>query len=119
MSWPRALAVFLGGGLGSVARYGMQHWLSRHPHTLPWGTWAVNLIGSFLIGVLIASPLDVDWKVALGAGVLGGFTTYSGFNQEVLVLLHQSPARGGAYFAMTVFACLAAGYLGNFLGHRF
>ncbi|HEX8255317.1 MAG TPA: CrcB family protein [Thermoanaerobaculia bacterium] len=103
------LLVCLGGALGSGARYVAT---SAVPH----GTLFVNVLGSFAIAIVLESMRASDARLMLVTGVLGGFTTYSAFNQETLELL-RTGAWGSAVanVAVTVCACLVAGYLGLML----
>ncbi len=115
------LWVALGGALGSVARYavslGAARWLGTG---FPWGTLAVNVAGSFAIG-LLAALVASDGRPALGAdarafvtiGILGGFTTFSSFSLETLTLA-RSGALGAAAAnaALSLAACLVAVWLG-------
>jgi CrcB protein len=115
----RLLLVCLGGAAGSGARYlvgvGLGRWLGTG---FPWGTLAVNLVGSFLLGAIMELGLRLeaippDLRLFLATGVMGGFTTYSSFNYEVLGYLQRGAwAEGGAYLGTTVAGCLAAGLLG-------
>jgi fluoride exporter len=115
----RLLLVMLGGALGSAARYGVGLFAaSALPRDFPYGTWLVNLIGSFLLGALAQVVRDSehfspDMRLFLAVGVLGGFTTYSSFNQELLERV-QAGALGAAlgYVALVLLGCLAAGALG-------
>jgi CrcB protein len=115
----------LGGAVGSVLRYWMNVGLVQllGPE-LPYGTFAVNVVGSFLIGVLSVlgaghSWLGVELRLVLGTGVLGGFTTYSSFNLETLRLAQQGElARAVGYVALTLVSCLCAGALGLWLSGR-
>jgi CrcB protein len=115
----RFLLVCAGGAAGSGARYlvgvGMARWLGP---AFPWGTLVVNVAGSFLISVVMdlsvhygLVPLEV--RFLLAAGVLGGFTTYSSFNYEVLAFLQRGLwGQAALYLGATVVACLAAGMAG-------
>jgi fluoride exporter len=94
--------VALGGALGSMARYAAQSAAQlRLGEGFPYGTMAVNLLGAALMGLLVgalggkASPT----ALFLGTGVLGGFTTYSAFNQEVLNLAVRGEAGKAALYA--------------------
>lgn len=87
------LAVFVGGGLGSVARYLMGLlFLQRLGPGFPYGTLCVNLLGCFLIGVVAelaqtrAFGIGTSTRVFLVVGVLGGFTTFSSFAYETVTL---------------------------------
>ncbi|MEO6398368.1 MAG: fluoride efflux transporter CrcB [Tepidiformaceae bacterium] len=91
----RLALVIVGGGLGSGARYLIGLWaVSQAGTAFPWGTLAVNLSGSFLIG-LIATLADEsgstgpNTRLFLVAGVLGGFTTFSAFSLESWRLFDQ------------------------------
>lgn len=108
-----------GGALGSVARYLLDGWVQRLvPGSFPTGILVVNALGSFLIGLVMTlldarGALDSTLRVALAAGVLGGFTTYSSFNYQTLELLRQKAwMAGGLNLVATVVLCLAAGLLG-------
>ena len=112
-----------GGALGSVARYLLDGWVQRFlPGSFPAGILAVNVLGSFLIGLVMTllearGALDSTLRVALAAGVLGGFTTYSSFNYQTLELLRQKAwMTGGLNLVATVVLCLAAGLLGLGMG---
>ena len=93
MSWQTILAIGSGGFIGSVLRSYVNGLISNKvPHDLPFGTLGVNLIGSFIMGVLIAyfmytSFFSLHVKSFLTTGVLGGFTTYSTFAIESFFLL--------------------------------
>lgn len=115
---PAALAVALGGALGSLTRYYMVAALRRADPAFPWGTLLVNVTGSFLIGAawayLLARPGTPEWlRVGLMTGVLGGYTTLSSISLDT-VLLFESGAFGPAVLnivanvVLSLLACLAA-----------
>ncbi len=84
------LLVGLGGGIGSVLRYAGSLLFSAR--FFPYGTLAVNIIGSFIIGIVLALSIKNDvfatnWKLFLATGICGGFTTFSAFSMENLQLL--------------------------------
>ena len=115
----RLLLVCLGGAIGSGARFLLSSWAARALGTeFPRGTLIVNVTGSFLLGAVMAAslssgPISPGARLFLGAGVLGGFTTYSSFNHETLALVEQgSLGLAAANVALTVFGCLAAGLAG-------
>ncbi|MCB9664529.1 MAG: CrcB family protein [Alphaproteobacteria bacterium] len=104
------LLVFVGGGTGAVLR-----WLVSISMTSPWGTLVVNLVGSALLAALLHPRLGADTTVrlALGTGLLGGFTTYSTFNTEVLAALVAGDHARAALIALgTLVGCLLAGAVG-------
>jgi CrcB protein len=113
-----ALLVFVGGGLGSLARYGVGRWLGpAQAGSFPWSTFAVNVAGSLLLGALagwsVQREVGESARAFLAIGLLGGFTTYSSFNAETLALFGQrGVAAAGGYVLATVVACLAAGLAG-------
>jgi CrcB protein len=107
--------VAVGGAVGSVARWLIASGLNRLlGPAFPWGTLAVNVLGSFAIGAVAASRLTgMEWRLFLMTGVLGGFTTYSAFNEETLQALRAGlPAVALANAALTLVLCLAAGIAG-------
>lgn len=119
----RLLWICLGGALGTGCRYLLSGWLQRRlGATFPWGTLAVNLLGSFLLGLILEVALttetfSLELRLALTTGVMGGFTTYSTFNYETLQLFREgSYALGLANLAATVVGCLVAGLLGWWAG---
>jgi CrcB protein len=114
----RFLWICLGGAAGTGARYLLSGWLLRAAGPgFPWGTLAVNVIGSFLLGVLLQLSLATDLRLALSVGGMGGFTTYSSFNYEMLqYLLRDEWLTAFAYTAATLLVCLTAGALGLLCG---
>ena len=93
MSWQTILAIGSGGFIGAVLRAYLNGLIShKFPHELPYGTLGVNLIGSFLMGILIAyfmytSYFSLTTKSFLSTGILGALTTYSTFAIESFFLL--------------------------------
>jgi len=120
----RFLWICLGGAIGTGARYLLSGWLLRVAGPgFPYGTLAVNVIGSFLLCFLMqislaTEPFPPTLRVVLATGVMGGFTTYSALNYETLRLFQEDAwLLGLANLGITVVACLAAGLLG-FLASR-
>jgi len=110
--------VFLGGGIGAGGRYLLGSWLHLQLGSgFPWGTFAVNALGSLLIGVVFAlaqsRSISPDAALFLTVGVLGGFTTFSAFSLETLRLI-----TGGALAAslLNVVGQLSVGLLAVYLG---
>ncbi len=115
----RLLLVCAGGALGSGARYLVSLGAARLlGDAFPFGTLAVNVVGSFVIAVVVTAAADTaavspDLRLFLATGVVGGFTTYSSFNHELLTFA----ARGllpvaGLYLGLTWLGCLASGAAG-------
>jgi len=113
------------GAIGSGARYLISLWAGqRFGTSFPYGTLIVNVVGSFLIALIMeisvrAADFSPNLRLALTTGLMGGFTTYSSFNFETTSLLvGGSPLRGTANIVITVVACLGAGLLGLALARR-
>jgi CrcB protein len=93
LSWQTILAVGSGGFIGAVLRVYLNGVISQKvPHDLPYGTLGVNLIGSFIMGILIAyfmytTLFSIHAKSFLTTGILGALTTYSTFAIESFLLL--------------------------------
>lgn len=114
-----------GGALGSVLRYamstGVQNLFGRG---FPYGTLSVNLIGSFLIGllyILVDTRMDtnVAWRMLLMVGLLGGFTTFSAFSLETLQLIQDGAAgRAVLNVLLNVCLCLIACWLGIIIARQ-
>ena len=91
------LAVFLGGGAGAVLRYlGGVAWARIGGHGQPWlATLSINVLGGLAMGVLISTlalrgGADQErWRLLLGVGVLGGFTTFSTFSLETVMMIQR------------------------------
>lgn len=88
------LAVFLGGGTGSVLRWWLGLRLNPVHHAIPLGTLSANLAGAFIIGAGLAwfnrmTHLDPMWKLLITTGLCGGLTTFSTFSAEVVFLLQE------------------------------
>jgi fluoride exporter len=110
------LLVGLGGALGSMLRYA--GYLLITNKSFPFATLSVNIIGSFVIGLVLALSLKDEnflnnWKLFLATGICGGFTTFSAFSAENVVLL-QSEKYGLAltYIALSIVAGIGAAWLG-------
>ena len=112
--------VALGGGAGAVLRYlvGVQA-VRALGHGWPYGTLAVNVLGGVLMGVLVSwlalrGGADQErWRVLLGVGVLGGFTTFSAFSLEVALMLQRRAwAEAFGYSLVSVVLSVAALFLG-------
>lgn len=117
---PGIVWIALGGAAGTVCRYYVSVSLLQAAPTWPFaGTLTVNLIGSFLLGLLFAIGSSSTWigptaMLALTAGFLGGFTTYSTFSLDTFKLLQSgSWAFGAGYVSVT----LLGGLLGTGAGY--
>jgi CrcB protein len=114
------LLVALGGALGSVARYKLSGWVLHH--TIDWrfpaGTFAVNVIGCLVAGVLAGfaerqGAFSPEARLLLFTGVLGGFTTFSAFGLETMFLLKRGEVLiAGSNIVLSIVAGLLALWLG-------
>ena len=115
-----ALAVALGGALGSVARYWVASMASPFSRRFPWGTIGINIAGSFAIaffGTLTLGngryPVGDAGRLFFMVGVCGGFTTFSSFSLQTLDLLRNGASRRAmANIAVSVLLCLGSVSLG-------
>lgn len=121
----RLLLIALGGAAGTLARHGVNVWSqARFGEGFPYGTLAVNLIGSFLLAVImgVSSASDLlspTARLALGTGVMGGFTTYSTFSYDTFRLFNDGAHVSAAANLVASFAgCLLASALGFVAGSR-
>lgn len=110
-------AVMIGGAIGSALRFAMSTWIAEASHsTFPWGTLAVNVLGSLVIGLftgltgpdgpLLVSPVG---RAFVTIGIIGGFTTFSSFSFQTMLLLQDGqwfPAVGN--ILSSVVLCLVA-----------
>jgi fluoride exporter len=119
--------VALGGALGSMARFWMANAVAALTGpAFPWGTLAINVIGSFAIGLFFSltgpgGRLDVpsDARVFVMIGICGGFTTFSSFSLQTLALIQGGELlRAGGYVVGSVGLCLLFVWLGFLLGGR-
>lgn len=107
------LWVAMGGAIGASARYGVSLMLESSVGRFPFATLTVNILGSFLLGLLFAinqhhSVAD-HWRLFIGVGVLGAFTTFSTFSVEVVSLMHQGETlKAAAHAGLNIILCLVA-----------
>jgi CrcB protein len=113
------LWVALGGGIGAAARYGVNVWSGRVLGTeFPWHTLIVNVVGCFIMGLLtglMAQKLNLspEARAFLTTGILGGFTTFSAFSLDVVLLVERKAMlAAGAYVAASVLLSIAAVFAG-------
>lgn len=118
-----SLQVALGGAIGSVLRYNtgrtLTWWLGPAAMTaFPWATLVVNVLGSLAMGLLAGGlarmgPGGEPMRLLLGVGLLGGFTTFSAFSLELMLLIERGQAgQAFVYGAISVLAGLTALYVG-------
>jgi CrcB protein len=114
--------VFLGAGIGGALRHGVNLAAARlFGFGFPFGTLAVNILGSFAMGVIaeyfaLKSGLPQHWRLFLTTGILGGFTTFSAFSLEAALLYERGNlAAAGAYVFLSVLLSIAALFIGLYL----
>ena len=111
--------VFAGGGIGSVARFALATWIGqRWGRSFPLGTFVVNVVGSFLIGLLMTLMAErflenPEWRLLLVVGGLGGFTTFSTFQYETGRLVVDGEL---TYAALNIVLSVFAGFTALKLG---
>ncbi|TVZ51652.1 fluoride efflux transporter CrcB [Dokdonia sp. Hel_I_53] len=112
------LAVFIGGGTGSIARYVLGKFLNNGATGIPYGTYAANILGSLLIGIILGwalknNTINSQFTLLIATGFCGGFTTFSTFAYENHLLL-----KSGDFmtFAIYTIASFAVGILAVFGG---
>lgn len=121
----QVLAIATGGAAGALLRF----WMSQGVYLLlgrgfPYGTLAVNILGSFLMGLLYVYLLDrshiaPEWRAAILIGMLGAFTTFSTFSIETLNLFEQGEQLKALMNAvLSVVLCLFATWLGVIIGRQ-
>jgi fluoride exporter len=116
---PLVLWVALGGGIGAVARHGVNVWSGRaFGAAFPWHTLIVNVSGCFVMGLLtglmaLKLNLGPEARAFLTTGILGGFTTFSAFALDVALLAERKAyLAAGSYAAVSVLLSLAAVFAG-------
>jgi CrcB protein len=111
------LMVAVGGLIGVLARFGISR-STLHHESLLWSTVAINVSGSFLLGLLAAEPwFSRDVREALGVGLLGGFTTFSTFSVQIVLDVDAGePGRALAYLATSVIGGIVAAASGFAIG---
>ncbi|MDB5702706.1 MAG: crcB [Sphingomonadales bacterium] len=116
---PPLVLTMIGGAIGAGARYfASTAALRAFGIQFPWGTLGINILGGFLMGILVATLSRLGgegepWRLFIGVGVLGGFTTFSAFSLETWAMIERGqalPAIG--YIAASVIGSVAALALG-------
>ena len=112
------LFVFVGGGFGSVLRYAIGKWLNATENGMPYGTFAANILGSLLIGIILGlaaknETLSQNSTLLLATGFCGWFTTFSTFAYENHLFLKSGDFTS---FAVYTIASFVIGFLAVFAG---
>jgi CrcB protein len=115
------LLVFFGGGIGSLCRYLVSRWISGSiVSAFPYGTFIVNVTGCFLIGFFLFyfsearyGAASLPWRLLLVTGICGGYTTFSSFSSENILLLTNNQV---FTFLAYTFGSLILGFLATYGG---
>ena len=114
------ILVILGGSIGSGSRYLLTNYITKaYPSSFPFGTFAVNIIGCLLIGIIYGTTArfqdasSVQWRLFLATGLCGGFTTFSAFAYENIQLLQ---SENYVSFTMNTLGSCIFGFIAVFLG---
>lgn len=114
------LLVGLGGFIGTILRFLVaRFFITSFDSVFPWGTFAVNVLGSLLIGIFLGlsekgNLVSQEWNLFLTVGICGGFTTFSSFSNEGYILLQNKEIlRFATYASLSFFLGLLAVFLGR------
>jgi len=117
------LAIAIGGAIGACLRFALSEWmLHLFGRAFPFGTLLVNILGSFVIGLLYGLLITEQiapnpWRIFVGIGVLGAFTTFSTFSMDTVLLLQQGDwLKAVVNVVLNVVLCLTLAWLGLKLG---
>jgi CrcB protein len=111
--------VGIGGGIGSILRYVLSVFVGRHvPIVFPLGTFLVNISGCFLIGIFYSlatkyTGFNPEWRLFLITGICGGYTTFSTFSYDGLILLRQG---SNLAFLFYMIGSVVLGLIATFAG---
>ncbi|WP_102028978.1 fluoride efflux transporter FluC [Salirhabdus sp. Marseille-P4669] len=108
------VTVAIGGFFGAILRFAMSKWNGKR--NMPIGTLLANLLGSFLLGMLICFGIRGSLYAFLGIGFLGAFTTFSTFNKELLELLQHRRNTGLYYLILSYVGGITLAFIGFLLG---
>lgn len=100
-----ALAIGVGGGIGALARYYIAGWIQAASSSFPWGIFVVNITGGLLMGMLVEAGalklnLSPELRSFLTVGILGGYTTFSTFSLDSVLLLQKGEYAQAAFYVI-------------------
>ena len=116
------LSIFIGGGLGSLARYGLSRFPGTAANGFPWGTLSANILACIVLGfawAFVSKKVDMDenLKAMIMVGFCGGFSTFSTFSYETLKMMQEGKAvMAVLYVGVSVMLCLGALMIGDWIG---
>jgi CrcB protein len=112
----------LGGFIGTILRFAVTRYIQvSYVSVFPWGTLLVNVVGSFLIGLFLGfsekgNLMSPEWRLFLTVGLCGGFTTFSSFSNDAIILLQgREMIRFSLYISLSFFLGLISIFLGRIL----
>ena len=114
------LYVFIGGGLGSICRYGIALLLKKHQFNFPFATLIANIIACIILGYLIGlaakGSISMNQKLLLMTGFCGGFSTFSTFSAETFLLFENGNAGYAlANMGLSIIVCLIGIWIGYYI----
>lgn len=114
---PSWLLVFLGGGMGSVVRFGVGRYFDNLGNTFPYGTFLSNILACFILGIVLglkhAGGVRMDRYYLLAVGFCGGFSTFSTFSGEILDLIQNDKLPTALiYIGLSIIVGLVSVYFG-------
>lgn len=112
----QVLLIFIGGGLGSLCRYGISRWMETSA-SFPYATFVANVLSCLILGIIVGLSLknmvSNDIKLMLITGFCGGFSTFSTFSNETLSLFQSGNyTTAFTYIAISILVCLASIFIG-------
>jgi fluoride exporter len=111
------LLICIGGFCGAISRFAVSGWSKKHfPSLFPYGTLFVNVLGSFLLGIIVGADIESGWKLLFGVGFMGSFTTFSTFKVEIIALIEKKCWKIVSFY---IGASYAGGLLFAFFGYYF
>lgn len=117
--------IFIGGGLGSIVRYSLGKWVDHfHQYAFPLGTLVVNMVACFVLGLVIGLAdsrqlMSTSAKLFWTVGFCGGFSTFSTFSGETMVLVQTGLSLNAiAYVVFSLGLCIGATYVGVYSGEH-
>ena len=118
------LLVFLGGGLGSLCRFGIAQWMANFKFHFPWATILANVLACLVLGSLVGLAMKNKVSAPMGfflmVGFCGGFSTFSTFTNETFQLMATGDVgKALANVALSILVCLASLYMGVKLSSLF
>ena len=113
------LLVGIGGALGALARFGAQNWIGSLPNGFPVATFLVNIVGSIAMGVLVGvlarttPQYQNEIRLFVAVGIFGGFTTFSSFSLDAIVLIERGEVlQAAVYIVGSVLLSLVGLWIG-------